>query len=367
MDQTDKNSEDFQHYNILSLCGGNNPFALFAPSILERLDQKRPDFLNHARVFAGTSAGALGALALASEKDPQAGLAKAKSLLIQFSRLQPNSILKASADLERFLFDPFKLLPAAAMYIQSFVNTLYPLDELRGILDDEFGEMCLGDLRREKRFVVIPTFRLDGEDRALGGRVWMPRIFHTLDEIDHESDSWSLTDVALAAIPDPATFPVFKPSNRAGAYVDAYMFAANPGMQALTLVLDRLRKEPESNSSCIENISVLSIGCCLPPGYYADVQDDGNWGFYHWLVANPGRFFQALSSAGYVSTHSQISTLLAERYLHLDQKIVDVPLDVHRLNVCADQARELADTVDLAEPVNFLSPAQWTSSASRTV
>jgi patatin-like phospholipase/acyl hydrolase len=54
-------------FRIIALDGGQN---LLAGIVLKRLEQARPGFLEHGDVYAGTSAGAMLALLMASSEDP---------------------------------------------------------------------------------------------------------------------------------------------------------------------------------------------------------------------------------------------------------------------------------------------------------
>jgi len=90
-------------YRILSLDGGGSR-ALIPVSLLQRLLDKQPTFLNHINVIAGTSTSGITALILASANTPEQGLEIARELWIQGKKLFAESPKVPEA--KQFEFDP---------------------------------------------------------------------------------------------------------------------------------------------------------------------------------------------------------------------------------------------------------------------
>ncbi len=355
------NPEIRDHYNILSIAGGNDPFAIFAPTIIARLQHQQP-FLDNTQVYTGTSAGALVALALASELDPTVAVAKARRLIMKFAELQPNLIVRLGRLLEKFAWDPFQMITTSAMWMQVLFTPLYEFTELKQVLEDEFGDETLGHLAAKGRFVVIPSFRLDGANRTLETPTWKPRIFQNLVIKNHSPNfDFRLVDVALTAIPDPNTFPIFKGRGALeGHYIDGYVYAMNPSLTAITYILQAMKKiAPEKLRPIEDHFSVLSVGSCWSPDFYLNVKDSGNWGIFQWMVSHPSVLLKLVNSAGYISSLAQATTLLTRSFCHIDQLITRMEPNYYELDSSLTEARKLAQSVDLRVPKLFVSKDHW--------
>ncbi|MCS6803498.1 MAG: patatin-like phospholipase family protein, partial [Dehalococcoidia bacterium] len=148
-------------YRILALDGGGVR-GLLTVILLERLEAALPPpgLVARADLLAGTSTGALIALALARGIP----LATLRELYLRRAReVFDDSWLDDLRDLGRL---------AGAEYSNR---------GLRRIAREWFGEATLGDLPKA---VLVPTFDLDNEDPDPRRRSWKPKLFHNVPGTD---------------------------------------------------------------------------------------------------------------------------------------------------------------------------------------
>ncbi len=141
-------------YHILTLDGGGIRGVLTA-SILERLEEDMPGFLNEVDLIAGTSTGGILALGLASGMTPT----QAREMYERLgSRVFKDSFWDNLTDLGQ---------ARGAQYSNTY---------LKEELLNQFGSMTLNELKTK---VLISSFDLDNEATGFGKvRNWKPKYFH---------------------------------------------------------------------------------------------------------------------------------------------------------------------------------------------
>ena len=124
------------YYNILSLDGGGIR-GLLSCRLLERLERLHLGYLEKVNLFAGTSTGGILALGLAAGLTPSD---MADIYQKDGGKIFSKTIWDRVGDIDRFF------------------EADYSNQALEEALRDKFGEMRLGDLKKN---VMISSFRLD--------------------------------------------------------------------------------------------------------------------------------------------------------------------------------------------------------------
>ena len=232
-------------YRVLSLDGGGVR-GLITSRLVERIVRERPGFLGGVDLFAGTSAGAILALALAAGIEPPR--------ISDLYRDHGSAIFADDTPLD------------ALNHADKLFMADYRGRPLKEALDKEFGSLTLGDLPKK---VVVATFQLDsGAVTAAGVRSWKPKFFHNFPENSTDAEQL-VVDVAMRSCAAPTFFPVYQ------GFIDGGVVANNPSMCALAQALDeRAANQPASN------VVLLSIGTGLNPKYVEGASHD--WGYVQW-------------------------------------------------------------------------------------
>lgn len=239
---------------ILSIDGGGMP-VLMSLLLLRRIERARPGFLAAVDLFAGTSAGAISAIILASDKDPMVGLERA----IQFWERTPI------------------LSPQARHLIRGSVGarSLYSHDRLRGALLSVIGHRYMRDLPRQ---VMVAAIQLDNEASNHEERHWEPRTMgNTRGEQPEVLDTLAV-DIALRSGAAPIVWPIYQ------GYVDGGLFANDPSMLALSRVLREWQQDSSDHGNArpaLEDICLFSVGEGQNP-HYIPVKNAA-WGYLQWL------------------------------------------------------------------------------------
>jgi len=272
-------------YRILAFDGGGIR-GLCAAVWVRRLEDKLPGVLDRVDLFAGTSTGAVIALALAAKLQP--------GELVDLISAQASAVFDDSwlDDLRDF---------------GRLIGAQYDSKNLQKVLSDVFGANRLGDLDKK---VVIPAFQLDNRGREGQPRTWKPKFFHNFPGRDSDSGE-RIVDVALRSCAAPTYFPSYQ------GYIDGGVVANNPSMAALAQALDAA-----SGRRRLESIRLLSIGTGLNPAYIRGERLD--WGLAQWA-----RPIIALMLEGMMGVADyQCERLLGERYHRLQPPLErSIPLD----------------------------------------
>jgi hypothetical protein len=291
-------------FRILAIDGG--PAALLVVLMLTELEELVPGFLEKVDLIAGTSAGSITGLMLATRPNPAYMLPVAENFWLNeqlYYKNSPFGYLKA-------------LVGAGAVndpqYTQQFL-------EQRGVL----GNRKLSDLSKK---IVATSLDLDPVHRAAGMRGklnWQPKIFHNLYPHGQDLDVRAV-DVALSSSASPITTPIHQGK------VDGGLVANNPAMVAISEVL-RAAARPSEGGACLpgtpRDIVMLSVGGGRAHEMFQVT--NANWGYGRWLL-NPSNpllllnAFLAGSAEGISCTAAEI--LGASRFFRLDPYYTDAGL-----------------------------------------
>lgn len=303
---------------ILAFDGGGMK-GLYSAVLVERLLARCPRLLEETDLFAGTSTGALLALALADGRTP--------SELLGLYRRDGARIFDDS------LWDDLRDLGHA-------VGADYGSGGLQRVLEREFGARTLGQLKKR---VLVPSFDLDAPPDPAQGRprCWKPKFFHNFPGPDSDA-SWRIVDVALAS----SAAPTFFPSHRG--FVDGALVANNPSMAALAQIVSA-----RGGGHALDEVQLLSIGTGGEPKFVAGERLD--WGFGQW--ARP--LVSILISGSMGVADFQCGQLLGPRYRRLDgwlERAVEMD-DVRPATL--DFLERSARALDLGNTLAWLARLGW--------
>jgi Patatin-like phospholipase len=345
------------NYRILALSGGGVRGVL-AALIVARLEQARPGLLASTTVFAGTSAGGVLALLLASSDDPASRLDDC----IWFWQ-RP---------------DPFGNIQPLAL---TGAVPIYPNVALRRALYEVFDPRLR--LRDLARCVAIPTVELDSMARRRANRRWWPRVFQNfpsaVDELQ-QRDDWTLANYGLpgearepdddARVVDVAvrtcSFPISLPAYQG--YLDGGIYANNPSLAALSVVLEHERlfapgaQYPLQNpmGDALSRVHLLSIGTGNHPHFEPGAP---SWGFGQWMLdpQHPGRFVDMMSDVLAYTINQQCLVLLgASHYGRINPRL---PRNIRLIDIGDERIVpalcRIATRLDLSHVLEWIDQSGW--------
>ena len=302
-------------YRILALDGGGVRGTLTA-TILQRLSEQVPGWLDEVDLIAGTSTGGILALGLARGLTP--------------------------AELQELYCDN-----CAEVFDDSWLDNILDLGQVVGaqfsnknlakMIDKVIGPVRLDEL--EKR-VLISAFDLDNEAEEALERSWKPKFFHNFPGED--SDGHFLArDVALYTSAAPSYFPAVD------GYIDGGVVANNPSMAALAQVLDYRADIPER--PLLNEVRLLSVGTGKPLNFIHTRRKYLDWGYAHWV--KPILDIMMDGSMGLADFQCQ-QLLGRHQYLRINPVLTEaIGLAAYKK---VDELMHIGETCDLTEAVEWL-------------
>lgn len=334
-------------FRILSIDGGGSR-ALIPVSILQRLIEKQPNFLNAVDLIAGTSTSGITALIMAHASSPEAGLNTARELWIQGKKLfaedskkldlhmnpeQPIEPIKSARelwDISKKLLTTNKLRSVSAL---TGVCAYFSAHELEAALYDIFGESTMADLNHK---VIVPALCLGDED----DEHWRPELIHNLDD---RFGSLTLVEAALRIAAMPILFPIHSQ------HIDAALLANNPALTAVAQAL-------EFNPGKLDEVRVLSIGTGINPLTLQG--SDPDLGYAGWLMDHkiPFALMQATIETNSQLTDYQCRQILTQQHYHRLNPQLARPWLMHE-----HKAQYIVEATDIAEDTPIDSTMDWLS------
>ncbi len=220
-------------YRVISFDGGGI-YGYFTTLMLRQLCERNPSFLNGKddTIFAGISAGALIALALAKEQCPRDAIMSGEIEAMfhdyrLYSNLDPVTAIGSIVGLSSWCSGPL----------------------MKDFCQEKWGVLSLGELPQR---VLISTFDFIGPDDEMSKRKWGPRNFRNFGEDDQSG-------VSAAFIAYGATAPAtYRPVD--GGISDAGYFAINPAMGATTLICAMGPEEREFwRSGAVSHLAIAEL------------------------------------------------------------------------------------------------------------
>jgi patatin-like phospholipase/acyl hydrolase len=300
-------------YRILSLDGGGVR-GQWATTILRRLEEALPGWIDEANLFAGASIGAVLALGLANGY-------KADQLEAMFYRYGP------------YLFQPSSSrIPTR---LKRYFRAGYSAVPLNRLLDDFCGDARLGDLRKH---VIIPAFKLDNEAANPSIRGWEPTVFHNFGSQKDAHCQIAIRQVILRATATPTIFP------SVDGYVDGGIVANNPSMIALAHIQGRRCRC--NGRSGAQDIVLLSIGTGYEPRHIEEERND--WGYIQWQK----HLLDLITTGSMQLVDRQCRQFLGKRYRRLCPALTR---KVHAFDISKlEMLIGLAESVDLSQTISWL-------------
>lgn len=296
-------------YRILSLDGGGLR-GLLTSTLLERIVEQFPSFLESVDLIAGTSTGAILALALAKGLKPK-----------DISDLYRD---KGPSIFQHTLFSDFE-------HGFGVVGAKYGTNPREDALQAVFGETKLEDLQKK---VLVASVDLDSAIGPCSNPHFMPqwkaKIFHNFEGPGSDGGEYAV-DVAMRSSAAPVYFPIYQ------GFVDGGLVANNPSMCALCQAL-----HPEGAGRPMAEISLLSIGTGITQEVITSL--DGTWGLLQWAPS----LVSLMMGASEGLPDYQCGLLLGSRYQRIQPHLqAAIGLDdVKSLPVLEQAAKDydLADT-----------------------
>jgi patatin-like phospholipase/acyl hydrolase len=302
-------------FRILSIDGGGIK-GIIPVTLIQRLTQSIPGWLDSVDLIAGTSTGGLIALSLA------AGLTL-------------DEIAKFYIEKGKDVFDDSWIDNVAD--IGKIAGADYDIANLESILEDIFGTKKLKDLNKN---VLIPSFSLDRKTKvdSTSVRAWAPKIFHNIEGPDNDGEML-VYKVGLYTSAAPTYFETYD------GYIDGSVFADNPSMCAIGQALDQRNSSVKPG---LNDIVMLSLGTGFSPSFIEGKSHD--WGYAGWAKPLISLFMDGISGiADY-----ECKQLLRERYCRLDMvfpKDTVIKLDDYKK---VPQLIELANNLNIDSTVKFI-------------
>ena len=299
------------NYRILSIDGGGIRGILTAV-LLARIEENIPGFLDEVDLFAGTSTGGLLALGLAAGKTPSEMIGIYKKF---------GSDVFARSFLDR-LFSLWGL-----------TGSKYSSRNLYDILTSEFGNLKLGDLRKN---VLISTFNLDKKPKRRNDiRSWNAKFYHNFSD-DNSDREEKLIDVAMRTASAPTYFPVYQ------GFIDGGVIANNPSVCALAQAIN-----PSTGGQKLDEIYLFSLGNGNNPKFL-EIRNN-NMGLIQWAP----QMITLMLEGGSGLADYQCEQLLGRRYLRINPVLphsipMDAVFDIPKLV-------EIADNYDLSGTLFWLN------------
>ncbi len=298
-------------YRILSLDGGGIR-GLITAVFLRRLENDVPGWIDEVDLVAGTSTGAVIAIALAQ------GVATDE--IVQFY-YQFGSEVFTKPRLGNLL------------KLKKMIRSKYDTHILSETLKRAFGDTRLCDLKKK---ILIATFDLDNDRNNPTERCWEPKFFHNLGN----GKGSERLEVYRAALYSCAT-PVYLPS--VDGFIDGAVTAQNPSLVALAHAQDESLNGPEQPA--FEDIVLLSIGTGKVSRFVEGSRH--NWGYLQWTHVLVDMMLE-----GSVDLVDRIcQPLLKGRYHRL------CPLLPHTIH--ADDWRRRDELIDIGEQTDLQDTVEW--------
>jgi len=300
-------------YRILSLDGGGIRGVLTA-TLLERMEEQHPGFLEQVDLFAGTSTGGIIALLLAGGRTP--------SQIREIYEERGEDIFRKTSFWNRLPFLP-----------ERFFKAEYSSEPLREIMREQVGDIRLGDLRRQ---VLIPTFDLDSQPtpaKPNQARSWKPKFYHNFPGSDSDNEE-KVEDVVARTSAAPTFFPIYQ------RFIDGGVVANNPSMCALAQALHR-----DTGQQKLFNVTLLSLGTGFSPRFLT--AHNAAWGLLKWA---PHLVSVILGGIDEVAVY-QCHQMLGDHYFRLCPRLPD--------NMELDDVSQIPLLKDIATGQNLDETLEW--------
>jgi hypothetical protein len=294
--------ESGRPFHVLALSGGGFR-GLYTATVLKHLEaQLGAPLASRFDLICGTSAGGLLALGVAAEI-PAAGL---QAMFQEHG----GRIFNSRGGLRRLLGG----LKVAAKHSP---------DGLRGVLEEMFGELTIGDLKHR---VLIPSVNYS---KGSGQFFKTPHAPQFSQEHVHK-----LVDVGMATAAAPTYFPLHQIGEE-GVFADGGLVGNSPGLFGLHEAHHVLKVPRGQGCARVLAIGTMTLGATKRGASGLD------WGILNWGAS----LFDLVISAQEQSVDSMLKHLLADEYVRIDDPATpDQSRDIAKLDMVTPQAIEVLTT-----------------------
>ncbi len=300
-------------YRILSLDGGGMR-GLITLTVMRRLDEAVPGWLQKVDLITGSSTGGILAIGLAYGSRPEE--------LVSLYTICGRKIFARSRR-ERWLG------------LRGILRAGYDNRNLQEELRHRLGNARLSDLLHK---VLIPALALDNGHSEELGRRYHPRFFHNFDQ----SGDIEAYKAALYTSASPGYFP------SVDGFIDGAIVAYHPGAAALTWVqAGRVRA---SAPVSLAETALLSLGTGTVRYYIAGERHD--WSIARWFPS----MLRLMRDGNVGLVEYQCRLLLGDRY-HRVSPVFARPIDTDVWEQC-DRLQQIGEDVDIRPVVDWLR-AVW--------
>jgi len=306
-------------FRVLAMDGGGI-YGLFTVLMLKELCKQNPNFLkgDDVDLFAGTSAGGLIALALASAQNPR------------------DIIL--SGHLEAFFSDRRLYsrntgigMVAGALGLTSWTGR----KNVEALFREYFGDWKMEDLYHR---VLISTFDMHGDPDEEGGQKWKPRVYYNFPRTEENRD------LAVSRVAYGVAAPVmWRPVTNGR--TDGGIFADSPTVMAIAKIIQYFREvdverdvplaksqEKFSLDATLGQVRLLSLGVGNSVPHYG--MRDFNLGYLSFsMLPTNLRTLDIWPPMVYLALDPQVETanyeakqFLGDRFMRLDPGVLRFPI-----------------------------------------
>lgn len=294
-------------YRIMTFDGGGIKGVLTA-TLLKRLHQEIPEFINMTQLFTGTSTGSFIALGLAYGLSPQ-------ELVELYTRNAKYIFTPNYLELHRPKYDN--------EHLKKVLSSIFPKD------------LRLSDLSYK---VLVPSFQVTGYSPEFN---WKPVFYSNLPDSNNKNER--VIDVAMASSAAPIFFPSYNH------HIDGGVVANNPSTAAIAAA-----KGSQNNTEAIDDMYLLSFG--TGKSIHNITVDTTKWGALQWAFY-PDPPFPLLNILfdGAIEADVYYSfQLLKEQYYRINPEI---PKEIG--SVSLDAYSKIPDLIFLAKDYNLESTINW--------
>lgn len=306
-------------FRVLAMDGGGI-YGLFTVLMLKELCKQNPNFLkgDDVDLFAGTSAGALIALALAGTQNPRD--------LILSGRLET-----IFADKRLYSRHAGVGMLTSALGLTSWTGR----KNVEALFKEHFGDWKMGDLYHK---VLVSTFDMYGDPDEEGGQKWKPRVYYNFPRTEENRD------LAVARVAYGVAAPVmWRPV--INGRTDGGIFADSPSVMAIAKIIqyfrevDTERDVPLAKShdnfsldATLDQVRILSLGVGNKmPHYWTR---DFNLGYLSFsMLPTNLRKLDLWPPMVYLALDPQVETanfqarqFLGNRFMRLDPGVLRFPI-----------------------------------------
>lgn len=329
-------------------CDGGGIRGLLPARIIQQIATDLPGFLGNVNLFAGTSAGGLISLGLASG----ASIASIVSFFENdgaqiFTPYSPSPAVDA-AGLSAAVRAPAAAAPGESWFdwvlqnleeiLQGILYVKYTNSGLQSLLTSLLPATTLGQFANS---VLVTTFQLD---RKASGN-WEPVTISNLPG-DPAAATYPV-DAAMSTSAAPTYFPPYQHPTF-GYCIDGGVYANNPGSMALAAALN--------SGVALPDIVMLSIGTGACPENVQVLPPPTNYGPLMWMLplalnSTPASPIISILTDGVASADAFIcQNILGPRFLRLQVPLTStIPLDAYQ------DVPQLESAVDA-----YMSGSNWT-------